>query len=132
MNHEPAIVFENGQALRFVCQDFGNAGIKFSMQDDRNNINAVILSGTELDNLQEWLSRTTNRPIMALPPSTSAFIDEIVAQFGKSMSKKQSRTARQIKTALDSLISEETPTGKKNSRQTRALSRTTRMPGRSK
>ena len=122
MSQETAIIFENGMGLRFVAQDFGNAGIKFSMQDD-TDIHAVLLCGSEINSLLDWLSKTTGRPIIGLPSGAKDVIESIVKDHRSVLSPNQKRVCKQMIDALRSLASEKTPTGKANSNHKRALNR---------
>lgn len=89
----------DGYSLRAI--DFGNLGIKLQISRG-NELLALIVEPDKMDELLDWFSIVTSRPVISLPPLTREVIKGLLTK-NKSKSiltGKEKRTLREALTQL--------------------------------
>jgi len=94
---------DSGSGFRLRATDFGNLGIRIELSHG-NEIATVIVEPEKMDDLINWLSLATNRPVVSLPPMTREVIRGLLLRnkTGAFLTCKEKRTLREALTQLRS------------------------------
>ena len=121
---------KNGHGYQLQLTDVGSAGVKFCLVRDTapfwDRLSAIVLSSADIDMLMDWLSTTTSRPAMMLPPQTRGILKAVITRNRKNSRKfLTEEELLGLKHALRALqkLDKRTTTGRQNSLASRARRR---------